>query len=198
MEKMPWVVLRGAGARWGGVGGGGGTWPAPGAPASACMGRCWGWSVLSPRRPHPLSLPAPHATSFPPLASLPWARASAPSWPPDTASSSSDADSGLRSFCAHRCGLPCARPVQGEQGGLSRGLVGKAAKPHVGSRSTSSCFLPRAPARHSQAAPAILFKAPGLAPCSITPRIIRGLVWTTLLSIWPIKLRTSRCHTCVS
>ena len=142
--------------------------------------------------------PCPPPASFPPLASLPWAQASAPSWPPDTASSSSDIDSGLRSFCAHCCRLLCARPVLGEQGELGRGLVGKAAKHHVQSHSTSSCFLPRAPARRSRASPAILCKAPGLAPCSVTPRIIRGLVWTTLLSIWPVKLRASRQQTCVS
>lgn len=142
--------------------------------------------------------PCPPPASFPPLASLSWARASAPSWPPDTASSSSDIDSGLHSFCAHCCGLLCARPVLGEQGKLGRGLVGKAAKHHVRSHSTSSCFLPRAPARRSRASPAILCKAPGLAPCSVTPRIIRGLVWTTLLSIWPVKLRASRQQTCVS
>lgn len=179
------------------MGGGGGTWPAPRAPASACMDRCWERSVLSPRRPHPLSLPAPRATSFPPLASLPWALASAPSWPPDTASSSSDAGSGLRSFCAHRCGLPCARPVQGEQGGSA---VDWWARPP----SPTSAVAPHLRASSPElqhgilGPPAILFKAPGLAPCSITPRIIRGLVWTALLPIWPAKLRTPRCHTCVS
>lgn len=139
--------------------------------------------------PHPLSLPAlPRLLSSPCQSPL----------GPDTASSSSDIDSGLHSFCAHCCGLLCARPVLGEQGKLGRGLVGKAAKHHVRSHSTSSCFLPRAPARRSRASPAILCKAPGLAPCSVTPRIIRGLVWTTLLSIWPVKLRASRQQTCVS
>lgn len=183
------MIPRDTGARRGGVGGGGGAWPAPGAPAPARVGRCWGRSVLSPRGlilcP---SLPSPRLLSSPCQSPL----------GPDTASSSSDIDSGLHSFCAHCCGLLCARPVLGEQGKLGRGLVGKAAKHHVRSHSTSSCFLPRAPARRSRASPAILCKAPGLAPCSVTPRIIRGLVWTTLLSIWPVKLRASRQQTCVS
>lgn len=194
---MPWVVQTGPGARRGA----GGLWRSLACSRGSSPsqhGQMLGTARAQSLRDLSSVPPCPPA-SFPPLASLPWALALAPSCPPDTASSSSDADSGLRFFCTHHCELLCARPMLGKQGELGRGLVGEAAKHHVHSRSTSSSsFLPRAPAWSSRASPAILFQAPGLSPHSITPHVIRCLVWTTLLSIWPIKLRASHRQICVS
>lgn len=131
--------------------------------------------------------PCPPASS-PPLASLPWALALALSRPPDIASSSSDAYSGLRFFRTHHFELLFACLMLGEQGELGRGLVGEAAKHHVHSRPmSSSSFFPRAPAWSSWASPATLLQAPGLSPHRITPGVTGCLVWTTLLSIWPVK-----------
>lgn len=128
VEKMPWCP-EGRRSQGGVGGGGGGIWPAPRAPASACMDRCWERErAQSPKALHPLSLPAPAPPPFLPLPVSPGP------WPQHPLAPRYSFFLIRRRlwawfFCAHRCRLPCACPVQGEQG-ARRGLWARAAKPH--------------------------------------------------------------------